>query len=58
MKQLEAIAAFMGTNPTLMDMRFSSQLQCLDGLSAEEAQWIIDGTKGDRVDVPALAAGK
>jgi hypothetical protein len=58
MKQLEAIAAFMGTNPALMDMRFSAQLQCLDGLSAEEAQWIIDGAKGDRADVPALAAGK
>jgi hypothetical protein len=42
-KQLEMIGQFMTGSPLLLDMRISSQLTCIDGMSSEQVQSLMDG---------------
>jgi hypothetical protein len=51
--QLQAIANFMAGRPALIDVRVQSTMQCVDGLSAEEVQYLLDGAKADRAALPA-----
>jgi hypothetical protein len=53
MDQLQAIGEFMTGNPRLVDVR--PGLQCLDSMSAEEVQFLLDGSTPK---VAALPAGK
>jgi hypothetical protein len=50
-EQLKSIADFMAGNPRLVDVR--PGLQCIDGMTAEEIEFLVNGSVPTPVAVPA-----
>jgi len=42
-KQLQQIAGFLQTNPVLVDFEGTREMQCLDGLTAEQITAVLEG---------------
>jgi hypothetical protein len=51
MEQLQAIGDFMAGNPRLVDVR--PGLQCIDGMSAEEIEFLVNGNAPGSAALPA-----
>lgn len=53
-KQLQQIFGFLATNPTLVDLEGTRAMRCLEGLSAEEVEAVIEASENAKL----LAASK